>query len=560
MSYEPGTNHCSAAVFDGHLANDDTNGSDFSDMVDWGSLGLDLLGGDLPGPERHLMKDPTVTHVISSADLHETQNGYVSELDISNVEADGNSPRPPSGNDTINMNDPETLATYTSLVLFANNPSAQRTELEACDYSHQATIRTLAMKLNLQCSSRVPGMAATTVYLQKYSYGDPVVGLERQISSTSGVSSDPVLARTESLMRGSTNSQLSHIDETHGSPVTHIPISDQHLGKNHNLDLPSHNAHLNHGNHGAFAAESRLGGTEYVPLLSCVVPPALPPSLYRLSSDHDSILSIPTSVESHSWRESFPALARTLRVIGACWRCKILRKKCDPDEPCKACPRAENKSRWQNIGCKRGTLLVHCPHVCLCPKTMTLGDQEVGQGVAASSSCNQTRQGARIHLQDAFDRLESILDSADDTYMNVVLDILCSPIVDLNVMRLPREHNLGSNLLVIAWTLVDSPSVKAILQVEHTHLAIEVIKAAIIYESEYGHISNPDYSCEVGELKAVLIQHFYVLHWLAQSYVEGVNNVVSASFPLPPRQLQERSESTLSKCLLPIIYSHPQQH
>lgn len=191
---------------------------------------------------------------------------------------------------------------------------------------------------------------------------------------------------------------------------------------------------------------------------------------------------------------------------------------------------------------------------------MTLGDQEVGQGVAASSSCNQTRQGARIHLQDAFDRLESILDSADDTYMNVVLDILCSPIVDLNVMRLPREHNLGSNLLVIAWTLVDSPSVKAILQVEHTHLAIEVIKAAIIYESEYGHISNPDYSCEVGELKAVLIQHFYVLHWLAQSYVEGVNNVVSASFPLPPRQLQERSESTLSKCLLPIIYSHPQQH
>ncbi|KAI0109046.1 hypothetical protein GGR51DRAFT_514136 [Nemania sp. FL0031] len=465
MSNEYGTSHCANSVFDG----DEIDCSDFSDMMYW---------------TEH-MRDLGLTHANASADIHDTHNGYVSELDISNAEADSISNQP-SDNDTINMNDPETLATFTSLVLFANNPSAHRIELQACDYSHQATIQALAMKLNLHCS---PGISTKTVYLRKYSHEETIAGLGRQINSTFGVSSDPVSTRFESLMYGNTNSQLSQTNETYNSFVTHAPASIQELGKNQGLDSMSYNASLSDGISGAFTKDSLLGGIEYTPLLSPTIPPPLPPPRHRPSSDHDSILSIPTSVESHSRRELFPALSRTLKAIGACWRCKILRKRCDPDEPCKACPRAENKSRWQNIGCKRGNLLAHCPHVCLCPKIITLGGQPAGQSVAALVSYIKASQGARIHLQDAFDRLESILDSADDSYMNVVLDILCSPVLDLDAMRLSREHNLETNLLVIAWTLVDSPSVKAVLQVEHTDQTIEVLKAAIIYEAEYGRSS-----------------------------------------------------------------------
>ncbi|RYC57136.1 hypothetical protein CHU98_g9070 [Xylaria longipes] len=419
MSNEFGTGHCPAVVFDVHLANDDLDCVDFSDMVDWSSLGLNLLDEDLPGPERHA-KDSSLTHANPSADVHEIQNGYVSELDISNVEADDTPPTQSGDNDAINMNDPETLATFTSLVLFANNPSARCIELKACDYSHQATIQALAMKLNLHFS---PGVSSTTVYLRKYSHQEAIVGLGQQISSTFGMSSDPVSTRFEGLTGGNTTSQPPQTYEDHDSSATHVPSSNQDLGMNHGLNFPSHNIHLDDGNHGTFTKESDLRVKEYVPLLSPDVPPSLPPL------------------------------------------------------------------RWQNIGCKRGNLLTHCPHVCLCPKIITLGGRQAGQSAVTLNSYSQTIQGARIYLQDAFDRLESILDSADDTYMNVVLDILCSPIVDLDSMQPSREHNLESNLLAIAWTLVDSPSVKAILQVEHTDHTVDVMKAAITYEAEYGRSS-----------------------------------------------------------------------
>ncbi|KAI1754844.1 hypothetical protein F4782DRAFT_463289 [Xylaria castorea] len=475
MSNEFGPSHGSAIVFDGHLAHDELNCSDFLDMVDWSSLGLNLLNEDLTGPERHT-KDSNLAHANPSADVHETQDGYVSELDLSTVEADGTPLKQSSDHDTTNMNNPETLATFTSLALFANNPSVQHIELKACDYSHQATIQALAMKLNLHC---VPDVSSATVYLRKYSHEETVTGLGQQISYIFDESSDPVTTRFEDLMRDNTNGQPSQTNKAHDSLATRVPSPDHDLGKNHSYNFSSHNTHLDRDNHSTFTKNSHLRKTECVPRPH-----------YGLSSDHGSNPSIQTSVESHSWQNSFPALSRTLNVIGACWRCKILRKKCDPDQPCKACPRTESKSRWQNIGCKRGNLLDHCPRICLCPKTITLGGQQARQSVIASDSYNQTSRGAITHLQDAFDRLESILDSADDTYINVVLDILCSPVVDLDTMRLPKEHNLESNLLVIAWTLVDSPSVKAVLHVEHTDHTVDVMKAAITYEIEYGRSST----------------------------------------------------------------------
>ncbi|KAI0435633.1 hypothetical protein F4803DRAFT_557798 [Xylaria telfairii] len=477
MSNEFTTSRYPAVVIDGDLVNDELNCSDFVDMVDWSSLGLNLMEQDVSRPERHTDRS-SLTPGNPSPDVHETQNGYVSELDISNVEANGTPPKQPNDAETINMNNPETLATFTSLLLFANNPSVQHIELKACNYSHQATIQALAMKLNLHC---FPNASSATVYLRKYSHEETIVGLGQQISSPLGESSDPLSIRFEGP-----GNQPSQTNEAQASFAAHVLNSDQDLGEIRNFDLSGHDPHVNECNHGAFTKESLLRGSEYGPLLSPAAPPSRPPPRYRLSSDRNSSLSLPNLVESHSWRESFPTLSRTLKVIGACWRY----------QPCKACPRTENKSRWQNIGCKRGNLIDHSPHVCLCPKIIPLGGRQVGQSIIASDSDNDISQRAQIHLRDAFDRLESILDSADDTYMNVVLDILCSPIVDLNAMRLSTEHNLESNLLIIAWTLVDSPSVKTILQVEHADQTLDVMKAAITYEVEYGHSSISELAIE----------------------------------------------------------------
>ncbi|KAI1496193.1 hypothetical protein F5X99DRAFT_84001 [Biscogniauxia marginata] len=211
-------------------------------------------------------------------------------------------------------------------------------------------------------------------------------------------------------------------------------------------------------------------------------------SLYTLRSDHGSTQSVSSSIASRAWRESWGGLSRTLKMIGACWRCKILRKKCDPEEPCKACPKSENKSRWQSIGCRRGTLLYHSPEISLCPKATDSAESQVAQEMETTRSLPEATpaQQARLLLQDTAVRLEQVIYSVEDTYNKVVLDILCSPVVDLASIQC-REHDLQSNILTIVWGLVDNPSVKVVLGVKDVSHVVEVMKAAAIYEIEYGH-------------------------------------------------------------------------
>jgi hypothetical protein len=73
-----------------------------------------------------------------------------------------------------------------------------------------------------------------------------------------------------------------------------------------------------------------------------------------------------------------------VKKIGACWRCKILRKtvryqsleirsptthvvQCDPDSPCQNCPKSKKQSFWHSVGCKRGTIVDKVARTLLCP-------------------------------------------------------------------------------------------------------------------------------------------------------------------------------------------------
>ncbi|KIM97200.1 hypothetical protein OIDMADRAFT_57835 [Oidiodendron maius Zn] len=57
---------------------------------------------------------------------------------------------------------------------------------------------------------------------------------------------------------------------------------------------------------------------------------------------------------------------RMLKGQGACWKCKILKKSCDPCSPCKECA-SSTKAAWQKIGCQRGALGASYKPVKLCP-------------------------------------------------------------------------------------------------------------------------------------------------------------------------------------------------
>ncbi|PVH83660.1 hypothetical protein DL98DRAFT_110572 [Cadophora sp. DSE1049] len=52
-----------------------------------------------------------------------------------------------------------------------------------------------------------------------------------------------------------------------------------------------------------------------------------------------------------------------VKKIGACWRCKFLRKTCDSESPCPLCPKAD-KSNWAAVGCKRGPFEANGVNFC----------------------------------------------------------------------------------------------------------------------------------------------------------------------------------------------------
>ncbi|KAM3075869.1 hypothetical protein ACMFMG_006612 [Clarireedia jacksonii] len=50
------------------------------------------------------------------------------------------------------------------------------------------------------------------------------------------------------------------------------------------------------------------------------------------------------------------AKGNAVKAIGACWRCKFLRKSCNTETRCSACPKGTHIGAWQSVGCKRGEI------------------------------------------------------------------------------------------------------------------------------------------------------------------------------------------------------------
>ncbi|KAI1647692.1 uncharacterized protein F4817DRAFT_365159 [Daldinia loculata] len=427
------------------------------DLIEEDSAEIDMLVGD-PNSHQFDISSATIDTVC------ENTPGYGSTVN-SSIER-----RRSGGEEVLDMNNPIILNDYASLVLFANNPSAHHHDIENCDSSNQNTIQALAAKLDLQYSYND---SLRTIRLQKKSFGKDLEQYSQQLGTTTQDSIAPFTHQVSSPSprwnpSNTTGRRPRNFPDTSSlSPFLHTDVA---------MDMDMSSSDLNLGNTGS------LRGVRNNSLAN--------PQYHDFSEDEQDLSRmasrpVPSSLRHGSWI----GLSRTLKEVGACWRCKFLRKKCDPDQPCKACPRSGTiNSRWQAIGCKRGTLLDHMPRISLCPKSNAHGV------IDTSSIFNQTKGRPDILedmdvgscLQDASDRLDNVFVSEGDTYIKVVLEILCSPMAIVANKSLSLRHDVEANAIHIAWGLIDITSAKEILLIKSVEHILDVIKAAITYETEYG--------------------------------------------------------------------------
>ncbi|KAI0837107.1 hypothetical protein F5Y06DRAFT_92103 [Hypoxylon sp. FL0890] len=446
---------------------DDIHFGDLSNEPPWSLFEMDLTEEDFP-----TVNISAGDSVPRQCGAPSTATGTVSEVTGGCGSAIGSDMewRRSSANAPLDMNDPTVLNDYASLLLFANNPSAHHLDLEICDSSRHATVQALAAKLDLQYSYDV---SSGLIRLQKEGYQEDFGQSEQQPRKTQ-VSATPFGYQIPSpslQWKSSGVVERQYENCLSGNRLPPFPHGDAVM------DVDTASSELNSGNldYWGDIGDYSLATPQYQGL-----------SDDDQDSSQISLRQPPPLRGQSSWLR----LSRTLKEVGACWRCRILRKRCDPHQPCKACPRSGmNNSRWQTIGCKRGTLLDHILHISLCPKANALGPIDVDDAFEEAREVPRASRGDRkveLCLQDASSRLDSICASENDTYAKIVLEILCSPMAILTDMPLSLRHDVVGNMIHIAWGLIDVASTRDILHINSVEQTLDVLKAAVTYETEYG--------------------------------------------------------------------------
>lgn len=374
--------------------------------------------------------------------------------------------RPTDDSAPLDMNDPIVLNEYGFVFLFVNNPSIHHLNLANYDSSKQAIIRSLAAKFNLQYAYDV---SLGVIQLRKESY-DEFLGQREQQPKTTPRLISPISPQGSTF---APQGKLNYAAQSQHNGVSNTNRQSHFFNGGLSIDIDNTSSEFNFGN---FDVWGDAG--------DCSLNTALDQAFSEDEQDQGSSHLVPTEQRQGTWM----GLSRTLKEVGACWRCKILRKKCGPDQPCKACPKpGTNSSRWQNIGCKRGTLFDHTLRVSLCPKAIPPdgpGNDDASNVTRRISSSSLYR--IKMCLQDAAGRLDNVFSSSNDTYTKVVLEILCSPIPVRTNTPLSQRHDVEGNVIHIAWGLIEVTSAKDTLHINSMEHTLDIIKAAVTYETEYG--------------------------------------------------------------------------
>lgn len=442
----------------------------------------------------------------------------------------------------VDLNDPTTLDLYDEMLLFSrgNHQADHQLVFDECDAAKEAILRRLSMKLKLSYSYNPgqrraciwkPSTAAATMPAKRthpmerrrHSFQPPEAGfaVEDDDAYRGGggglLAANPHyhghgLARVDGGARNKRHT-LSGPLIFSSPPIPQIPQSD--VGSSDSS--------------AAASAAIRLGGADEDE------ESADSPSLGDRLSSSWSIFHSGISSRRPRGRRG-PLSAKSRKDIkdlewagGACWRCKILRRKCDPGVPCKNCPAPdlrEDAPPWPLIGCRRGSLRDAMPPQVLCTRSRALLPDGSTRRLSAVLESEQVQVQVQVldslpgtpvpgqpdvvsqcfheaEAQCLFDnklvlenpstylRAHGKSDAAQH-YSQAIRNGRYRANESLNATCQVHDRTTTYSELIarIAWDLADNGESLCVLEIESVESFMQLLETACVYEVEVGKVSS----------------------------------------------------------------------
>ncbi|KAK0718983.1 hypothetical protein B0T21DRAFT_295704 [Apiosordaria backusii] len=208
---------------------------------------------------------------------------------------------------------------------------------------------------------------------------------------------------------------------------------------------------------------------------------------------------------------------RGMRVLetagGACWRCKVLRRKCDPGTPCRCCLQLESVAMpnlgedaplWPLIGCRRGPLGDSLPTQLLCPLQSlechppSNNSNRRCRSVDLAERCLLSAESQRLaDMKAVFEGASYKLSISDpglkDSFYAFIEAGRYRDRDSLHQQNTPCDGNpvtYAELIAVIAWELSENNTLlSSLLEIKSWENFMGMLETACIYESEVGQTS-----------------------------------------------------------------------
>lgn len=205
---------------------------------------------------------------------------------------------------------------------------------------------------------------------------------------------------------------------------------------------------------------------------------------------------------------------RALEAVGgACWRCRALRRKCDPGSPCRCCLQSvpmphlgEDAPLWPLIGCRRGPLRDSIPRQLLCPdldrprtsdSRSTSSSNRRCRSVDTAEKCLLSAESQRLaDMKSIFEGASYKLSISDPMLRDAFFSFIeAGRYRDRESLHLEytvdglTTMTYTELIAVIAWELSENQGLLSLLEIRSWESFMGMLETACVYESEVGQTS-----------------------------------------------------------------------
>ncbi|KAM7213541.1 Fez family zinc finger protein 2 [Rhypophila decipiens] len=205
---------------------------------------------------------------------------------------------------------------------------------------------------------------------------------------------------------------------------------------------------------------------------------------------------------------------RDMKVLegagGACWRCKVLKRKCTPEPTCRCCLQSvatpsvgEDAPLWPIIGCRRGQLGDAVAEQILCPKARNprrSHDVERCGSFRSQRSMDSVYERCLLGAESQrFADMKAVLEGASDKISIAEGGIKRDFVSFVELGRYRNQDCLSrrftyqetslsySDLIAtIAWELAENETALPLLEIKSWKALMTMLETACIYEAEVG--------------------------------------------------------------------------